>query len=183
MQIIEQIHLGTEIDQLLHGVVAGTISEELYKENMEKLAKYVRPKDKEFVLSMDFKSIIDPLASIENALASKLKNIEDYVVKNLKIDSKDILPPPPPPPIYQNYSSSYTYRFSQTFKASHINLSANKTLATQTHTQSGRFVVIEEGMGVQNRKIKFKVNQLKNWIGVGVCLKNKIVAASYQFKY
>lgn len=84
---------------------------------MEKLAKYVRPKDKEFVLSMDFKSIIDPLASIENALASKLKNIEDYVVKNLKIDSKDILPPPPPPPIYQNYSSSYTYRFSQTFKA------------------------------------------------------------------
>lgn len=61
-------------------------------------------------------------------------------------------------------------------------MSANKTLATQTHTQSGRFVVIEEGMGVQNRKIKFKVNQLKNWIGVGVCLKNKIVAASYQFK-
>jgi len=28
------------------------------------LAKYVRPRDKEFVLSMDFKSIIEPLGKI-----------------------------------------------------------------------------------------------------------------------
>ena len=37
-------------------------------------------------------------------------------------------------------------------------------------------------MGIQNRKIKFKVTHLKNWIGVGVCLKSKIVSVSYQFK-
>lgn len=68
------------------------------------------------------------------------------------------------------------------FFRSHVTLNDKRTIATQTHTQSGRFVLIEEGMGIQNRKIKFKVTNLKNWIGVGVCLKNKIAAVNYQFK-
>ena len=63
-----------------------------------------------------------------------------------------------------------------------MTLNANRTLATQSQTQSGRFVLVEEGIGLKNRKIKFKVNQLKNWIGVGVCLKNKISSINYQFK-
>ena len=73
-------------------------------------------------------------------------------------------------------------RTNDVIGSSHVTLNAIRTIATQTHTQSGRFALIEEGMGVQNRKIKFKVTHLKNWIGVGVCLKSKIQAVNYQFK-
>jgi hypothetical protein len=55
-------------------------------------------------------------------------------------------------------------------------------LATQSQTQSSRFVLIEEGMGVKSRRIKFRVTSLKNWIGVGVCMKNRIALVNYQFK-
>lgn len=37
-------------------------------------------------------------------------------------------------------------------------------------------------MGIKNRKIKFKVKTLKNWVGIGVCLKNKIEGVNYFFK-
>ena len=37
-------------------------------------------------------------------------------------------------------------------------------------------------MGQKNRKITFKVVNLKNWVGVGVCLKDKISAINYAFK-
>ena len=41
-----KIHLGTEIDQLLHGVVAGSTNERVYIDSVQKIAKYVRPKEK-----------------------------------------------------------------------------------------------------------------------------------------
>jgi hypothetical protein len=60
-----------------------------------------------------------------------------------------------------------------------INLNETRAIATQSQTQSGRFVIIEEGMGLANRKIKFKIAALKNWVGLGVCLKDKIVSTKY----
>lgn len=43
-------------------------------------------------------------------------------------------------------------------------------------------MLIEEGMGVKERRIVFKVAALKNWVGVGVCLRDRIAGASYAFK-
>jgi hypothetical protein len=31
--------------------------------------------------------------------------------------------------------------------------------------------------------MKFKINKLKGWIGVGICLREKIVKAGYKFNY
>lgn len=37
-------------------------------------------------------------------------------------------------------------------------------------------------MGVKNRSITFKIVNLKNWIGVGVALRDKIASVDYAFK-
>ena len=37
-------------------------------------------------------------------------------------------------------------------------------------------------MGLKEKKISFKVHNLVNWIGIGVCMKNKIESVSYAFK-
>jgi hypothetical protein len=81
--------MGTEIDQLVNGVVAGTISEQKYKDDIKKLARYVRPKDKEFVLNIDFDRIMRPFMQIEKDLPRQLDAIQDYVEHNLKIRSAE----------------------------------------------------------------------------------------------
>ena len=54
--------------------------------------------------------------------------------------------------------------------------------ARQSETASSRFAIIENGMGIKNRSISFKVVTLKNWIGVGVTLRDKIASVDYAFK-
>lgn len=63
-----------------------------------------------------------------------------------------------------------------------IVLSENDMVARQSETASTRFGIIEEGMGIKNRSITFKILNLKNWIGVGVALRDKISAVDYAFK-
>jgi len=55
-------------------------------------------------------------------------------------------------------------------------------VARQSETASSRFAIIEEGMGVKNRSITFKIVNLKNWIGVGIALRDKIASVDYAFK-
>lgn len=37
-------------------------------------------------------------------------------------------------------------------------------------------------MGVKERTIVFRITNLANWIGLGVCLKDRILAVNYAFK-
>jgi hypothetical protein len=37
-------------------------------------------------------------------------------------------------------------------------------------------------MGIKNRSLTFKIVNLKNWIGVGVTLRDKIASVEYAFK-
>ena len=69
-------------------MVAGSVNERSYIDNIQKIAKYVKPKEKEFILSIDFDRIIKPFADMESTLSKQLKGIQEYVEKNLKIKSK-----------------------------------------------------------------------------------------------
>lgn len=42
--------------------------------------------------------------------------------------------------------------------------------------------MIEELTGIKERTIIFKITNLANWIGLGVCLKDRILAVNYAFK-
>ena len=74
-QSVTQIQLGLEIDSLLHNLIAGIISQDTYLDNMRKLAKYVRPRDNEFVLTMDFDLLMKPFKLIEQQLPKQMKDI------------------------------------------------------------------------------------------------------------
>jgi len=114
-----QIHLGTEIDQLLHGVVAGSTDERSYVDSIQKIAKYVRPREKEFILSIDFDRIIKPFADMEADLSGQLKGIQEHVGKHLRMKSREDIKEEQKllAPILEAPPESLTYRFSQTFKA------------------------------------------------------------------
>jgi hypothetical protein len=74
------------MEDLLHRVVAGTISQEDYLGNIKKLAKFVKPKgDKEFVLSIDFDSILKPFLVNELSLPKKMRIIEECAESQLKM--------------------------------------------------------------------------------------------------
>jgi hypothetical protein len=45
-----------------------------------------------------------------------------------------------------------------------------------------RFAIIEQGTGIKGKTIIFRVKELVNWIGVGICLKNRIIDVNYAFK-
>lgn len=61
-------------------------------------------------------------------------------------------------------------------------MNSSNTVAKQSSTATSRFVLVEKGMGLKEKKISFKVNNLANWVGIGVCMKNKITAIDYAFK-
>lgn len=79
--------------------------------------------------------------------------------------------------------SNVKYRFSTTLKGSSITINDDGKVAKQSFTNATRFALIEELMGVKERTIIFKITTLANWIGLGVCLKDRILAVNYAFKY
>jgi hypothetical protein len=54
--------------------------------------------------------------------------------------------------------------------------------AKQTMSGGGRFVLVNEGIGDERQKVAFKVTELKNWVGLGVALKEKIKALDFKFE-
>ena len=43
-------------------------------------------------------------------------------------------------------------------------------------------MLVNEGIGDERQKVAFKVTELKNWIGLGVALKEKIKALDFKFE-
>ncbi len=59
----------------------------------------------------------------------------------------------------------------------------NGTIAKQTKTGSpGRFVLVAEGVGLKNQHISFKITRLSHWIGIGICIRDKIAKVKYAFQ-
>lgn len=64
------------MDDLLHRVVSGTISEDDYTETVKKLAKFVKQENpKTFILRIDFDSLLKPFKESEISLPKKMRNI------------------------------------------------------------------------------------------------------------
>ena len=58
----------------------------------------------------------------------------------------------------------------------------NGLQAKQTKSGEGRFIFVQKGFGQKNIKITFKITQLKNWVGLGIGLREKIKALNYRFE-
>ncbi len=52
----------------MDNVIAGNVSTVSFADSIQKLAKYVQPRDKQFVLSIDFDRILKPYREFERAL-------------------------------------------------------------------------------------------------------------------
>jgi len=79
--------------------------------------------------------------------------------------------------------SNTIYTFSPSFKSSSIVLSHNNKRARQSSTSATRFVLVDQNVGVKNQRISFKIVGLKNWVGIGIGLKNTLKNANYHFNY
>ena len=56
-------------------------------------------------------------------------------------------------------------------------------MAKQTKNGStGRFVLVAEGLGLKKQHISFKITRLAHWVGIGVCVRDKILKAKYAFQ-
>lgn len=61
-------------------------------------------------------------------------------------------------------------------------LEANNKIARQTKTGQGRFVFTNMQIISLNQKIFFKIKQLKNWIGLGVGIREKLKFLNFRFE-
>lgn len=65
---------------------------------------------------------------------------------------------------------------------SNIVVKMNAATQTQSSTKAERFVLAESISPISNDiLIKFRINKLKGWIGVGICLKKVIESVNYCF--
>lgn len=64
---------------------------------------------------------------------------------------------------------------------SSIKLDKNNKAARQSGNSSERFVLVTEGLGVKHQKISFQVTQLKNWVGIGIGIRNNLQNQKYAF--
>ena len=62
-----------------------------------------------------------------------------------------------------------------------IVLSHGNIEAKQTKTNEGRFIFVEQGIGKVYQKITFQIINMKNWIGLGIALREKITSKNYKF--
>jgi hypothetical protein len=76
------------------------------------------------------------------------------------------------------------FRFTDGLRAKSIILSERSLVAKQTESSNKelRFAIIEPSLPLHCKsKISFKVKNLANWIGIGICFKNVIVSKGYKF--
>lgn len=55
-----------------------------------------------------------------------------------------------------------------------ISIFNGNLMAKQSKSGQGRFVFVNKGTGSQNQMITFKIKSLKNWIGLGIGLIDKL---------
>lgn len=65
---------------------------------------------------------------------------------------------------------------------SSIVLESGQKIARQTKTGDGRFVFSNYHITSNNQKIIFKIKNLKNWIGLGVAIRDKIKYLNFRFE-
>lgn len=53
--------------------------------------------------------------------------------------------------------------------------------ARQTSSAPSRFVFVDQGIGLKNQKIAFKITNLTNWIGFGIGLRTNLSKIQYAF--
>lgn len=63
-----------------------------------------------------------------------------------------------------------------------IAISGAGQVARQTKTGSSRFAFVDEGFGKASQSIRFKIVTLKNWIGVGIGVREKLQGMDYRFE-
>ena len=56
----------------------------------------------------------------------------------------------------------------------------NKRAKQNTNSET-RFVMVDQNMGKKEQKIAFKFIELKNWVGIGIGLRNTLKNAKYHF--
>lgn len=78
-------------------------------------------------------------------------------------------------------------------KAQSIVINGSIAQQTQSNSNGERFALAEANLVYQNSKttdssnkdikIAFRINKLKGWIGIGICLKQAILKCNYKFNY
>ena len=78
--------------------------------------------------------------------------------------------------------SKVGYKWSQ-HKAQKIVI--NEMTASQTLSGSNgeRFALLDPESETELVNINFRIKKVQGWVGVGICLKNEIIKASYKFNY